>query len=180
MAQPSGGDPPPASRPVFVRAMDLLYLLCMLIAGISIVGMALIIAWSVYTRYVLVAGSFWAEPISIMLAVQMTFFGAAACYRADAHISIDMFVRTLPARLHRSSDRLVDLLMIGLSAAMIVYGISLVRTTWFQVYPELEQVRVGAVYSALPVSGLVTLLFALERLLYGHLFSDRPAPEEQL
>jgi TRAP-type C4-dicarboxylate transport system permease small subunit len=148
--------------------MDLLYLACMVMAGLAIVGMALIIAWSVYTRYVLVQGSFWAEPISIMLAVQMTFYGAAACYRASAHISIDMLTRHLPkGAASLAAERLVAVLMATISLAMIWYGISLVETTYFQVYPELQQIRVGLVYTAVPGSGLVTLLFVVERLLYG-------------
>ena len=50
---------------------------------------------------------------------------------------------------------------------MVWYGLKLVSTTWFQLYPELQQIRVGTVYLALPLSGLVTLLFVIERLVYG-------------
>lgn len=155
-------------RDAYIRVMDALYAICMAIAGFSIVIMALIIAWSVYTRYVLVQGSFWAEPISIMLLVQMTFYGAAACYRANAHISIDMLVRGLgegPKRV--AADRLVDSLMFLVAAAMLFYGVSLVYTTWFQVYPELQQIKVGAVYSAVPISGAITLAFIFERAFLG-------------
>jgi TRAP-type C4-dicarboxylate transport system permease small subunit len=154
--------------PFYVRSMRALGALCTVVAAVSIIVMALIIAWSVYTRYWLNEGSFWAEPIAIMLAVQTTFFGAAACYRAGAHISIDVFVRVLPAgAAQRAADRLVDLLVLGFTAAMIWYGLGLARTTWAQVYPEFQQMRVGLVYGALPASGLITLLFAIERLIYG-------------
>jgi TRAP-type C4-dicarboxylate transport system permease small subunit len=40
-------------------------------------------------------------PISIFLAIQLTFYGAAACYRAGAHISLKMFVDLLPPLLKR-------------------------------------------------------------------------------
>ncbi|NJO37169.1 MAG: TRAP transporter small permease [Rhizobiales bacterium] len=154
-------------RPLYVRIMDVLYYACMAVAGIAIVVMAVIIGWSVYTRYVLTEGSFWAEPISIALAVQMTFYGAAACYRANAHISIDLLVRGLRGPASVMATRLVDILMLLISLAMIWYGIGLVQTTFFQVYPEFQHIRVGVVYSALPGSGLVTLLFVIERLVYG-------------
>ena len=154
--------------PLYVRSMRALGALCMVAAAASIVVRTLIIAWSVYTRYWLNLGSFWAEPIAIMLAVQTTFFGAAACYRAGGHISIDVFVRALPAgAVQRAADRLVDVLVLVFAVAMIWYGIGLARTTWAQVYPEFQQMRVGLVYAALPLSGLITLLFAIERLLYG-------------
>lgn len=154
-------------RPLYVRAMDVLYYACMALAGAAIAVMAVIIGWSVYTRYVLTEGSFWAEPIAIALAVQMTFYGAAACYRANAHISIDLLVRGLRGRASTYAARLVDILMLAISLAMIWYGIGLVKTTFFQVYPEFQHIRVGAVYTALPGSGLVTLLFVIERLVYG-------------
>lgn len=154
-------------RPIYVRLMDWFYYACMTVAGVAIVVMALIIGWSVYTRYVLTEGSFWAEPIAITLAVQMTFYGAAACYRAGAHISIDLLVRGLDGKAGLAASRLVDILMLLISLAMIWYGIGLVKTTFFQVYPEFQHIRVGAVYTALPGSGLITLLFVIERLVYG-------------
>ena len=154
-------------EPLYVRVMDLLYAACMVIAGVAIAVMAVIIGWSVYTRYVLTEGSFWAEPIAIALAVQMTFYGAAACYRANAHISIDLLVRGLRGPASHLAARLVDILMLIISIAMIWYGLSLVKTTFFQVYPEFQHIRVGVVYTALPGSGLITLLFVIERLIYG-------------
>jgi len=164
-----------SAKHAYVRAMELLQAVCMALAALSIIFMTLIIAWSVYTRYWLNLGSFWAEPIAIMLAVQMTFFGAAACYRAGGHISIDVFVRLLPDDgPRRAADQLVDGLVMVLAIAMIWYGIGLVKTTWFQVYPEFQQIKVGAVYSAVPLSGLVTFLFAAERLVFG----APPKPEE--
>jgi len=165
----------PSSKHAYVRAMELLQAACMTLAALSIIVMTLIIAWSVYTRYWLNLGSFWAEPIAIMLAVQMTFFGAAACYRAGGHISIDVFMRMLgETRGRRAAERLVDFLVMVLATAMVWYGIGLVKTTWFQVYPEFQQIKVGVVYGAVPLSGLVTLLFAIERLVFG---APPPSPE---
>lgn len=158
-------------RALYVRLMDCLYLVCMLIASLSIVAMTLIIAWSVFTRYVLEQGSFWAEPIAIFLAIQMTFYGGAACVRSGSHISIDYLTRRLPAGLGRHLDRLADVLMGAIALFMIVYGASLVATTFGQVYPEFELVRVGAVYTAIPIGGLIILLFVIEQLLVG-----RPHP----
>jgi TRAP-type C4-dicarboxylate transport system permease small subunit len=156
------------SVPPFVWAMDRVYQACIVAAAVILVLISLFVAWGVYTRYVLNQGSFWAEPVSIMLVIQMTFFGAAACYRASGHISIDVLARALPeGRARFWADRLVDVLVGVMAFAMIWYGTKLVATTWFQLYPELQQIRVGTVYLGLPVSGLVTLLFVVERLIYG-------------
>ena len=148
----------------YVKAMDVLYRICVIISGTALAIMSAIISWGVFTRYVLGSGSFWPEPISIFLAIQMTFYGAAACYRADTHIRLRMFTDMLPASLQKWQIRLVDLLMAGICLFMVTYGASLVKTTYFQSYPEFQYIRVGVAYSAIPIGGLITLLFLVEKV----------------
>ena len=62
----------------YEKLMDILYFICVLIASVALAIMSVIISWGVFTRYVLGSGSFWPEPISIFLAIQLTFYGAAA------------------------------------------------------------------------------------------------------
>ena len=150
----------------YMRVMDVLYFICVFIAGTALCIMSVIISWGVFTRYVLGSGSFWPEPISIFLAIQLTFYGAAACYRADTHISLRMFVSLLPDRLQRWEGWLVDLLMASICLFMVVYGASLVKTTYFQAYPEFQYIRVGVAYSAIPIAGMITLLFVVEKVFF--------------
>lgn len=152
-------------RIAYRRAMDGLYWLCIGIAGIGIAVQSLIIAWGVFTRYVLGWGSFWPEPIAIFLAIQVTFYGAAACYRANAHIALDVVTRNAPARVSRALEFVVLGLIAGISLFMVWYGTSLVNKTMFQSYPEFQYIRVGAVYTAIPMGGLITLLFVIEKAL---------------
>jgi TRAP-type C4-dicarboxylate transport system permease small subunit len=148
----------------YVKLLDVLYYSCVTIAGASIAVMSVIITWGVFTRYVLGMGSFWPEPISIFLAIQFTFYGAAACYRADVHIKLAMFAEMLPQALKHKQYLLVHLLMAAISAFMIIYGAMLVKTTYFQSYPEFQYIRVGVAYSAIPISGLITFLFVIEKM----------------
>ena len=152
-------------RAAYVRAMDRLYLLCVGIAVVSIVVMTVLISAGVFMRYVLEMGAFYSEPISIFLAIQLSFYGAAACYRANAHLRLDMFVKLLPARLNRLPERLVHLLMAGISVFMVIFGARLVEITFFQSYPEFQYIRVGLVYTAIPLAGLITFLFVVEKAL---------------
>ena len=148
----------------YVQLMDVLYFICVFIAGGALFIMSMIIAWGVFTRYVLASGSFWPEPISIFLAIQLTFYGAAACYRAGAHISLKMFAELLPAFLRPWQRHFVDFLMAAICLFMVTYGASLVKTTYFQAYPEFQYIRVGVAYSAIPIGGLITLLFVIEKV----------------
>jgi TRAP-type C4-dicarboxylate transport system permease small subunit len=161
----------------YIRCMDGLYVAAVAICVVSIVCMTGMIFTGVLMRYVFHVGARFAEPLSIFFAVQLTMYGAAACYRARAHLSLELFVNYLPRRLRQLPQYLVHALMAGVALFMLIYGLSLVETTWFQSYPEFEAVRVGFVYSAIPGSGIVTLLFVVEAVLFRDVMSERLAAE---
>ena len=149
-------------RPAYVRVMDKLYFLCMAVCVISIVCMTVLIFTGVISRYFFETGARFAEPMSIFFTVQLTLYGAAVCYRSQAHLRLEVFVRmqTVP-------QYVVHALMALMACLMIFYGYSLAETTWFQSYPEFDEIKVGVVYSAIPGGGAVLLLFVIERVFYN-------------
>lgn len=153
-------------RPTYVRIMEALYTLCMVIAIVSVVLMTILIFVGVIMRYVFYMGAAFAEPASIFFSVQLTLYGAAACYRAKSHLRIEFFAHLLPEPARWIPDAVVRVLLAVLAVAMMYYGADLVRTTWFQAYPEFTLIRVGAVYSAIPGGGFILLLFVIESFLY--------------
>lgn len=153
--------------PIYQRLMDRLYLGCVWLSGLAIFVMSLIIPWGVFTRYVLGTGSQWPEPIAILLMMVFTFIGAAAGYRANAHIAVTMLTDVLPQPLQRLAAALVDLLMMLASVFVAWYGIRLCLGTMGQSVAELPWLPVGVTYVALPLGSLATLMFVIERRLYG-------------
>jgi TRAP-type C4-dicarboxylate transport system permease small subunit len=149
------------------RGIDRLYLACIWIAGLSILGMSLIIPVGVFARYVLGFGAQWPEPIAILLMVVFTFFGAAAGYRAGAHIAVGMLTDRLSAAQARALAVAVDLLMLATSLFMLVWGSKLVVETMGQSLASLPWLPVGLTYLPLPLGGLCTLVFVLEKLVCG-------------
>ena len=151
----------------FIRQMDRLYLASIWLAGGAIVVMSLIIPWGVFSRYVLGTGSQWPEPIAILLMMVFTFIGAACAYRAGGHIAISMITARLPDRLQRVLAVMVDLLM-GLACLFVAwYGTQLCIGTWHQSISEIPWMPVGVTYAALPLGSAITLLFVIERLVFG-------------
>jgi TRAP-type C4-dicarboxylate transport system permease small subunit len=150
-----------------LRALDGLYLACIWIAGGAIFLMSIIIPCGVFARYVLGFGAQWPEPIAIMLMVVFTFIGAAASYRAGAHIAVGMLTDRLPLSLQRFCAVLVDLLMAAVSIFMLVYGGRLAMETMGQTLAEMPWMPVGITYLPLPLGGLFTLAFVLERMVFG-------------
>jgi TRAP-type C4-dicarboxylate transport system permease small subunit len=164
-------------RAAYIRCMIGLYWLCVWIAGVSIVGMSVIIPWGVYTRYVLNSASSWPEPLAVLLMVVFTFFGAAACYRANAHIAVALFKDMLPPPGQRVLACVVDAAMILLALFMVVWGFQLVDATWDQSIAEFPSLSVGLTYTPLPIGSIITLLFIVEHLWCGPAKDLAEAPE---
>ncbi|MCO8162824.1 TRAP transporter small permease [Pseudomonas sp. 21LCFQ010] len=152
---------------LFLRLNDVLYSSCIWIAGLSILAMSLIIPWGIFARYVLGSGSSWPEPVAILLMVVFCFIGAAASYRAGAHMAVAMVTDRLPPVPKQAAALLVQLLMVAVCVYMTYYGTRLCMTTWNQYLASLPGVRVGMTYAPIPVGGLLTLSFVLEKLIWG-------------
>lgn len=151
----------------YLRVMDGVYRLCIWISGLAIVIMTLVIPWGVYARKVLNAGSAWPEPVAIFCMVIFTFFGAAATYRANGHIAVDMLSQRLSVGKQRVLNHVVDVLMILISLFMISYGLMLCRVTWNQSVDSLPALNVGLTYLPLPLGSFIILLFIIERMIAG-------------
>ena len=120
-----------------------------------------------FSRYVLGTGSQWPEPIAILLMMVFTFIGAACAYRAGGHIAVTMLTERLPDGLQRVLAVAVDGLMGLVCGFCLVWGTRLCLETWNQGIAELPWLPVGATYAALPVGAALTLLFVLEKRLFG-------------
>jgi TRAP-type C4-dicarboxylate transport system permease small subunit len=147
--------------------MDGLYNACVLVAGSALVLISAVIPYGVFTRYVLNSAASWPEPAAILMAIVLTFIGAAACYRARMHMRVTVVVNLFPT----IGQRIVNLLAEGVMAAMclfmVVWGERLVATTWYQSIAEFPFLSVGITYLPIPIGGLITLLFIIERVLIG-------------
>jgi len=164
-------------RAFYTRSMIGLYWTCVWIAGLSIIGMSVVIPWGVFTRYVLNSASSWPEPLAVLLMVVFTFFGAAACYRANAHIAVALFKDMLPPAGRTALGYLVDAAMILLALFMVFWGFQLVLSTWDQSIAEFPSLSVGLTYTPLPIGSIVTILFIVEHIWCGPAKDLAEAPE---
>src|SRR5438034_10648613 len=107
----SGDEMGEAMTRAYRRAMDALYLFCVIVAGSALVLISAVIPWAVYTRYVMNRAASWPEPTAVLLTIVLTFFGAAACYRLGLHMNVSLAVDRLPKAWRRAVDLIVELLM---------------------------------------------------------------------
>ena len=155
----------------FRRAMDALYLACVIVAGTAFVLISAVVPWGVFTRYVLNSASSWTETTAVLLTIVLTFIGAAACYRASAHMSVTIFVRMLPRAPQWIVILASEAAVAALGFFMLVWGTRLVEATWQNTIDAFPFLSVGVTYLPIPVGGAITLLFVLERVTIG-----RPPP----
>lgn len=154
-------------KTLLLRFNDRLYMTCIWVAGLSVLGVALIIPWGIFTRYALGTGSSWPEPTAILLMLVFTFIGAAASYRAGAHMSVAMITDRLPPAQRRFVGILSQLLMGTICVFMTIWGAKLCLSTWNQFMSAIPTLRVGITYMPIPIGGVLTLVFVVEKLLLG-------------
>jgi TRAP-type C4-dicarboxylate transport system permease small subunit len=151
----------------FRRAMDYLYLLCVVVGCGSLVLISAVIPWAVFTRYVLNSAASWPEPLAVLLTIVVTFIGAAAGYRLNLHMNVAFFANQLPARFRNLLDLAVQMLMALIAIFMIVWGSRLVEVTWHNTIADFPFLSVGVTYLPIPIGGVCLLLFIIERIFLG-------------
>jgi TRAP-type C4-dicarboxylate transport system permease small subunit len=170
-------------RAAYALAMERLYLACIVVSAVALVAITLVIPYGVFMRYVMNSASSWPEPFSVLAMVLFSFVGGAAAYRANVHIAVQMLTDAVPARARRALLLVADLAMVATALFMIVYGTQLVRATWNQTIAEFPTLSVGITYLPIPLGGLFTLLFLVERLWLGMppptsvMYRDQPLAE---
>jgi TRAP-type C4-dicarboxylate transport system permease small subunit len=162
---------------LYRTAMDALYFLCVVVAGVALVLISAVIPWAVFTRYVLNSAASWPEPMAVLLTIVLTFFGAAACYRRGLHMNVGFFVGMLPAPQRRAVGLLVEGLMAVMALFMVNWGIKLVDATWDNTIADFPFLSVGVTYLPIPIGGAILLMFVIERVLIGQPPEPTPDPE---
>ena len=163
--------------------MEALYLACIVVSATALVLITLVIPYGVFMRYVMGSASSWPEPFSVLAMVVFSFVGGAAAYRANVHICVQMLTDAVPAQARKWLLKLADLCMVAAALFMLVYGAQLVKVTWNQTIAEFPTLSVGLTYSPIPIGGLFTLLFIIERLWLGApppssiMYRDQPLTE---
>jgi TRAP-type C4-dicarboxylate transport system permease small subunit len=154
-------------KAAYAQAMEALYVACIGVSGVSLVVITLIIPYGVFMRYVVNAPASWPEPAAVLLMIVFSFLGGAAVYRANVHIAVRALVDAVAPARRRMLLGLVDVAVALTCFFMFLWGLELVRATWNQVIAEFPVLSVGLTYIPVPLGGLFTLLFILERRWVG-------------
>src|ERR1700754_111800 len=161
-------------KQAYFRAMDAINGACLFIAGACLVVITLIVPYGVFTRYVLNSAASWPEPIAVLLMIVVSFLSAVVCYREHLHIGVGVLPAFLDGRAKVVLGWFLEACMLATNLFMLVWGLRLVQTTWFQSIAEFPIVSAGIAYLPIPIGGALTALFVIERLMTRKFFADPP------
>jgi TRAP-type C4-dicarboxylate transport system permease small subunit len=164
-----GGD---GMKQHYIRAMDAVHSACLFVAGACIVLMTVIVPYGVFTRYVLNSAASWPEPMAVLLMIVLSFLSAVVCYREHLHIGVGILPALLKEPAKSLLGWLLEICMLVTNLFMVVWGIKLVQTTWYQSIAEFPIVTAGMTYLPIPVGGALTALFVIERFMTQRFFHE--------
>jgi TRAP-type C4-dicarboxylate transport system permease small subunit len=168
----------------YQQAMERLYIVCVVMSGVALVAITLIIPLGVFMRYVMNSPLAWPEPAAVIMMVMFSFLGGAAVFRANVHIAVEALVNAVSPAVRKWMLWGVEACMAATALFMLGYGIQLCIATRHSTMAEFPAVSQGLVYLPIPVAGLLTLLFVVERVWVGDpprssfMYSDEAAELE--
>lgn len=151
----------------YQQAMEWLYMACVVLSGTALVVITLIIPIGVFMRYAMNSPLSWPEPAAVIMMVMFSFIGGAAVYRANVHIAVQALLDAVAPAKRRVMLWGADVCMAATALFMLGYGVQLCITTRYQTMAEFPWLSVAYVYSPIPIAGLLTLLFLIERVWVG-------------
>ena len=141
---------PSSQHPILSRAVGLVDRALDIALGATVALAALTVLAQVILRYVFNRPITWGDEFAVMVFAWTVFIGAAVVQRDDSHLSMDTFVRLLPARAE------LVLYLVRIAAMAVVLGVLFVQG-WVLAerfsgvrYPAMGISR-GFLYWALPV-----------------------------
>jgi TRAP-type C4-dicarboxylate transport system permease small subunit len=120
-----------------------------------------IVVAAVAARYLFGQAVSWTEEVPRYLLIWVSFLGAAACVAKREHVGFDILFNALPERVRRWLGAAIGLLILGFGWIVFRYGIVFVQEFGGDLM-ETIPFRNYWYYVALPVSGALLMLFALQ------------------
>jgi len=115
---------------------------------------------AVIFRYVIGSSLSWSFEASLALLTYTTFLGSYLAMRKSAHLKVEVLVIRFPVSLQGIVFLINKLIVLGIAAVMIVYGVRQVLLFQHQTTLVMEM-PVSVLYAAIPLSGALMGLQAI-------------------
>jgi TRAP-type C4-dicarboxylate transport system permease small subunit len=139
------------------------------LAGLLIALMAanvLNVLWQVFTRFVMKSPSSYTEELARFLLIWVGLLGASYASGRKMHLAIDVVLTSMKGRRKEWAEALIQIFVLLFALFVMVIGgirLVIVTLTLNQVSAAL-QIKLGYVYLAIPISGLLIVYYSLHFL----------------
>jgi TRAP-type C4-dicarboxylate transport system permease small subunit len=138
VTETSAADKPPASGEdaggIVERAFVRLNNLIVFVSSVALVIAALVLTYSVVTRYFLHLSTDWQDELSVFLIVGAVFMSSAAIQAQRGHVAIEAIVGLLGPRTNAVRQVLVDIASMTFCAYFAYKSWALLAEAWAENY----------------------------------------------
>jgi TRAP-type C4-dicarboxylate transport system, small permease component len=161
----------------YVRAMDVVYRICIWFAGAALIAMTLIYMIAIYARFrpdfwsfldfLPYASTSWPEPTSNLCMKIFSFIGAAAAYRAGGHIAISLLTDRVSDSMKLTLRHTVNFFMLVMAIFIVWWGTIACMEAWHDIIPSTPWFTAGFTYTPVVIGSFLTALFVIESIIAG-------------
>lgn len=105
----------------------------------------------------------WTEELSKILFIYAGYLGIVACIKDDSHVSIDVFIKKLPAKAQKWVYTFNQLLILAALSVVLYISIPIVQNQEHFTIVTLK-ISYAYMYAALPILTLLMIYRLIERL----------------
>lgn len=141
------------------------------LTAVSAAGFFLMVLTSVVSRYLLRSPVMEAVELSRLCFVSSCFLGSAIAHERRAHISLSVGVERLPPRLRAALETIMEIVIAGFTACLLVVTCRVMLKLWHTEFPILG-ISQAWFYPALILAAFSMFVHSLRRVI-GQLHSLR-------
>src|SRR5215471_7935974 len=147
------------------RVLDKLELVLMIVCGLTLFGFALSVSFDILTRTI---GHpwLWLQEVTSTLFIYGIFAGTAAATRRNDHLYLTAFAESMHGTSRLVVEIATRLVVLAVAGCLIYFGyVNFLRG--FGSFRLPSNTPIASLYAAIPISGVLIALFAIEQLVNG-------------
>ena len=137
----------------------------MILCGVTLLGFSTSVVCDIVTRTI---GRpwLWLQEVTMTFFVYGIFVGAAVATRRNDHLYLTALAEALEGRARLVVETIIRLVILAVALCMVYFGyLNFLRG--FESFRMPSLTPIASLYAAIPLSGAIIALFAIEQLVNG-------------
>jgi TRAP-type C4-dicarboxylate transport system permease small subunit len=147
------------------RAFDALETVLMILCGVCLLGFSTTVVFDIVTR-TLGAPWLWLQEVTSTFFIYGIFVGTAVATRRNDHLYLTAVADALHGTARLVVEIVIRLVVLGVACSLVYFGyLNFLRG--FSSFRMPSMTPIASLYAAIPISGALITLFAVEQLVNG-------------